>query len=82
MFSTFSENTITKAIGECEPGKPLAYLSRILERMRAETVPQLRREELFAQRINLSTPLSLPEFRSPGFIEQTLMEELFFRAIQ
>ncbi len=33
IFSTFSENTITKAIGECEPGKPLAYLSRILERM-------------------------------------------------
>lgn len=82
VLSTFSETLIKRAIGECEAGKPISYLTKILERMRAETVPTLRREEMFQMRVNSSTPTILPTYRNPGFISNSLAEEQFFRALQ
>jgi hypothetical protein len=82
ILSSFSEHIIMRGIGECDAGKPLSYLTKILERMRAETLPALRREELYANRVNMSMPLALPQFRNPGFVSDSIAEELFFRAIQ
>lgn len=82
LLSTFSEHIIMRGITECDAGKPLSYLTKILERMRAETVPIMRREELYRMRVNMSTPPVVPDFRNPGFITRSIAEEQFFRAIQ
>lgn len=82
IFRTFSTEHIMLAIGECDPGKPLAYLAKILERLRSAIIPMLRRDELYARRVNLSLPMQVPQFRSPGYVSNSIAEELFFRAIQ
>ncbi len=82
IFTTFSENLIMQALHACEPGKPLAYLNAILEQKRAETIRTLRQEEMFTNRVNGSLSVAIPSFRDPGFIEGSITEELFLRALQ
>ena len=82
ILSSFSEHIIMRGIKECEPGKALSYATKIFERMRAETLPALRREELYASKVNTSVPITVPQFRNPGFVSQSVAEELFFRALQ